>query len=751
MPKQLGRAKNGAHRGVSLVEVLVVMVVIIIGMLAIARLFPEGIASLDYTGNVTLADALSRENAEGLTRRRENLPDGIIGVDYASGLIRLFDPAQLNHTEPYRDNPIAVPPGTDIPADPRFSGPNKVRRIVGEQFKLQPPALHSFDIGNELVSTYNALFTPIYSISPMAEGPPSRSPGAMIRAAALGVDAYSGTPSQRVLFSDPPTRENVEALLRLGPQGYGINYDRALVFVVSQRYSRTFKVEYTFRANAGTAAQMAPNSGVTFPADPAAVANPDSAGNILNPVRMQIFDMHGAGTVADAQFDIDTGFTSVAAAAPQPTPFLGIGPNDQVEPGSDLIYRRLKAIGSSTAFSEDPYEFKVYDTVFGLFGFHPALATMPLPSQQGRGLTIRLDYDVDDWHILREDVTVPSQVADTTSATPFYAMRLSTGAIKRVGETEDFLNFVESGTADNNTFEYQGLIRYYPAHGPVAGRPGSPGVDVVIVDVETGLRITSRTMQKPGTTPLPGVNNNDGEIDYEHGVLHLRDNVTFLNPFSGAAAGTANPAGRKLRVYYRAVKDFAVATFKPYNNYFRTIDATDFYPPAGTLPDVDRKIFQFAPDTINYAYGAVNPGSSYLMISNSDGEKSVAVDYQWQEIDFSSGSAQPGAFHTEAQELHQVNPPTDPRGPLLPSQYAAFPWWWIRVGHADVDAGKGPADSGAGTGIDSTGNTVPNVVPGSVRIIGVRGASLQTHVVWRQNRRWRHHRRTTVLTREHSR
>jgi len=672
------RLRSSRRRGVSLVEVLVVLVVLIVGFAALARLFPEGFANLGFTANATMAHGQMIKNEEELRGRRENLPNAVVGIDPNTGLIR-FNLTPQDLFTAFRQYPVPGYSGTP-PDDERFSNVNQARRVIGEHIDI-PPATTAPN--GERASLYRPLFGPLYSDTAMAP-------------ASLGIAAYSGTALRRVEvrlvdstipISGPTALNRIDQsdqseLQRLGDFGYGIDYQSAHLYFNSVPYARQFKVDFTYHNGSNQQVQAPATFSITV----------------------------AAGAVA---YDLSG---SLAGAS--------------IDPNSDFLYRYFVKIATATAFGSDPYEFKVYDSVFGLIGFNPVASSTPLPLQQGRGLTAQIDYDVDDWHILHEDANISLVPADpdgsllngatggVASGDEVYFIKLAADAIKKFGDTEDTINFVSGQAASTNTFEYQGLQRYYP---DTSARTGTPGVDLVIVDLETGYQIDSRTLQKTGV-------NTSGEIDYASGNIHLWKNegrssgqpLIWQPPFgmqSGPGAGTPiglDPAGRRVRIYYRTYNDMAVATYKPYNRYYMqtaiaSLQEREFFPSQ----------------------------NGYLLFPPLDGEKTVAVDYRylWQDPSLPSGSTNQ-QLRTVIGELHQINSPTAASAPVLPSPYNRL--WWARVDHADPVSGS-----------DLAGDT--DVVAGSVQITGVRGASLHTHVVWKDGSRWRHRQRATVLTREESR
>jgi hypothetical protein len=706
----------------------VVLVILIVGMFAIAQLFPGGFFSIGHTASVTLASSLSNRNEEYMLHNREQLPDAIVAVDPRqldplTGLGRIraeIAPPDLHASQPYLDNPINSYTGPP-PEDPRFSSVNQMRRVLGENVKLPPPTV-AFGPARETVSLYRCLFSPIYSDGPM--------PGS-----ALGTVAYAGTAMRRIVMEDIPTADDLEALFREGPFGYGINYEGAYLYFLAVDYDRTYKIEYSFRSAPNAPGQAIPENCVYAPAGTVPTLTPQG-----DPVTfvVQRYNLRTGGVDQLFQYDVATRQYQTAAGIPGTPPpdclFVRLQNGQVLDLGSDLLFRRFRRLTLAQPFSPDPangrtqldpYEYKVYDKVLGLFGFHPAASTLPLPRQAGRGITARIDYDVDDWHILHQDEVVPQEFSDPSApiANRYHTIRLATGPIKQLNEIEETINFPISSTGPgpvDTTYEYQGLVRFYPAYsrGGLAApaREGTPGLDLIMVDLQTGLVIDSSTLQKPGVG-LAGTNEN-GEIDYETGVIHLRDMVTFRLPGSptdpnsllGDPVPPAVPsAGRHLRVYYRAANDFAVATFKPASNY---------YLQSNILNLQHREFF-------------AGYRSGYLVFNNTDADRSVTIDYSW--LDRSIGT-----LHVETAELQKVQDPSLPGAPT-PTVAGFDPTrhWWVRLLHSDVDPSKGTGD----------GQADPDVVPGSIQIRGVRGASIHTRVVWREGNNWRSRERSTILNR----
>ncbi|MBI3910170.1 MAG: hypothetical protein HY320_04470 [Armatimonadetes bacterium] len=603
------------RRGSSLVEVLVVLVVFVVGILGIARLFPQGFGSLRYGEHASVAYTLTRALEEYLRGRVQNLPDGVVSVDYATGRMKGdVSPGEFLLSQPY--------PGLDA-SDPRYSVLNRARRVVGETFVVPPPVSNSPFVLSGSVSLDTLMFGPVYAVDPI----PGQS---------LGLDVYSGTP-----LRVQPVGEDFDAqdVASLNLDTVAINYDTATLFFRPVPYARQFKLSYRYDVSAGPGF-----------------------------VRLDT--------------PLDLGFT----LAPSEFRYsLSLPLGVTLVRGTEKLYRRFNRLAATDSFTDDPYQYKVLNPVTGLLGFNPLGARIASPASEALGLQVRVDYDVDDWWILREERVVPAESP--------HVVKLAVPYVKRLGEMEDWVNFDSAG---NPTLQYQSLMRTFP------GRPsGTPGIDVLVVDMETGLTLDSSTLAPSGQVGL------NGEMDYRTGEIRFADQLSWSNPAGGGPIIT--PAtGRNVRVYYRGSFDWGVSLRKPFARY-------TLQQPSSPLPPL--------------AYREYTQGSfGYLFFPVSDGEESVLVDYEWRQ-------ASTGAVRSVTGELHLVRNPDDPGSPKR-LYGSSSPYWWVRVGNPDGDPGNGA---------DTDRN--PDVVPGSVDILGVRGASLHTHVVWREGSDWRHLQATTVMER----
>src|SRR4051812_19428582 len=76
-----------SRAGFSLLEILVVMVVLLIGILAVVRLFPGGFLTIQRTGEQTIGSQIAAHQAD-IMRNQTTLPDNVVvGLPDDKGLI----------------------------------------------------------------------------------------------------------------------------------------------------------------------------------------------------------------------------------------------------------------------------------------------------------------------------------------------------------------------------------------------------------------------------------------------------------------------------------------------------------------------------------------------------------------------------------------------------------------------------------------------------------------------------------------
>src|SRR5438105_3353964 len=124
----IGKRRVG-HAGQSIVEILVAMVVLLIGIFGIIRLFPTGFGIIQYGQDVSQARKMVQGALEVARANAANLPDAVVPIDPGTGGM------DTNYVPSTEDGDFTQP----VPADMRFFGLNRTRRVLGEQTKIPSP------------------------------------------------------------------------------------------------------------------------------------------------------------------------------------------------------------------------------------------------------------------------------------------------------------------------------------------------------------------------------------------------------------------------------------------------------------------------------------------------------------------------------------------------------------------------------------------------------------------------------------
>lgn len=452
------------RQGISLIEILVVLVILLIGILSIVRLFPPGFLANKNAEAQTLASRLAKQETDRFASSSANLMDSIVPIkpiDNGGKLVFIVD---LDATpDDMSDTKTAV-----LGADPYFySNVNKHRRIINETVRIPIPSPTAAGRGS------------IYTLS---SGPVYYRPSQDV----IGEDTIivSGSPLQSTVqrVEDPPQFS--------GPSQYAIDYETdeapgvAQIAVSPVPYPRRFVLNYSYYDS---------NDRIQTVVDQ---KWPDTADFPNGELPANDGDWH--------PIKLPTGGKSMV-------------------PGSERVARKFKPLAkdSNGAFnwSQDPYEYGVLsdnENTFanvGVMAFNPKGygyteygANGPVP------LTAFIDYDVLDWHIIREDRVMP--------ASPPYTVTLSLKNIKQLGDFE----------TDQST--YVGIFRDDTI-------PFNARQEVLIYDLATGTPIDKSLYN----------------INYKNGL------VTF-----DQATGDAHKSGT-LRFFYKAEGEWALQIQKASASY----------------------------------------------------------------------------------------------------------------------------------------------------------------------------------------
>lgn len=341
--------------GTTLIEVLVVMVVFLVGILAVVQIFPKGFQILVLTRNSSMATALSRDEVERLKATPDQLPEAILALNLDGSIDSATSPMGLG---PMGDS--LAKDGTlslgSTPVGPwaRFTGPNRFRYVVGESHPLSAPRQVGADGSSMFGSLVIAKFGPVDS----AASAPIRFYGNDLNVFKGEWDGQSGRGEYDAFL----TRSDASAVLQVPAHA-----------VVS-----TYRVSFTaFVNNAGTIQRR------SFIGMQASVGGA---------TRATTADLYPLNSVFLASLIPGSAGTLVS-----------------VDQGSIRVQREFLVVGSNAAWSvEDPYQVKLLNSALGAFLFHPAAYT----SRVERGdeietLSARMDYNVYDWRVLREEFRFP--------------------------------------------------------------------------------------------------------------------------------------------------------------------------------------------------------------------------------------------------------------------------------------------------------------------------------------------------------
>jgi hypothetical protein len=264
----------------------------------------------------------------------------------------------------------------------------------------------------------------------------------------------------------------------------------------------------------------------------------------------------------------------------------------------------------------------------------------------------------------------------------------------------------QTGSIQENQQPYTDLVTNYPER-----RTPTPGIDLVVVDMETGVTMDSRTLQAQPGADVSSVN---GVIDYKNGIIDFNEVVHWTLPPAGTAGPAESIAGKHVRIYYRTDNDLAVQVQKAFTSYLRS-----------ALP------LTVTPGQ----YGQLSDG--FLVFPASDHHQSVLIDYSFALTD--------GRRLTVSGELQPIRDPVtnekDSPQFLTPGLFSGVAaaqrglFWFIRLNNSPRISASDPIGKA-------------EIVPGTIVIHSVRGVSVRARVAWREGSRWRRLENSTYLTRQ---
>jgi type II secretory pathway pseudopilin PulG len=450
---------NSKQSGISLIEVLVVLVLLTVGILSVIRIFPPGFLINKQTEEATRGSRLAQQESNRVQASAANLPDSIVPVVYNSSSGQFVIDGQATPDD-MTEAPLET--GNQFPWSYYYSNVNKARRILGETVRIPLPSPVSAGRGSIYLLSFGPFMDVVW---------PNQSRSIFIQGAPL---------NRRLGFNSQDNPLPGDILY--GPSNYAIDYNGKQIAFFPVNYKRQFLITFSYYNGA--------------------------AGNRVETVVDQVIDV-----------DVNAGWLN-----------LTVPGNNEIVQFSDVVGRKFVDTGGAGWDQKDPYQFYIQSPtvgslanvgviVFNPFG-HDYTEQTPSGPQP---LTARVDYDVLDWHVIREDRPMP--------ATSPFNVALSLKDLKKVGDIED----------DQTTFN--GLFYGIPQANNVG--------DFMIYNATTGDLV-------PALDPITSQRNYT--VNFKDGL------VTFNDTF-----GNNNPAGT-FRFFYKAHGEWALVVQKANATYRRRLD-----------------------------------------------------------------------------------------------------------------------------------------------------------------------------------
>lgn len=513
--------------GTTLIEVLVVIVVFLVGILAIAQIFPGGIKILNRSRNNSMAIGLLRSQQELLKSRPDVIPGEVVPIRMAlilGNYVPVEDPTWLpTEYSPavtaILQNGIALESGR---AWQLVSGANTTRKIIAETHKIPAPKLLSPD-GTSVTAPFGSLCL-------LEFGP---------------IDHVGGVTL--------PGQLNV----------YGRDmYRRVAKSALDYQGMRDY--EY------GVAGM---NSSVAEIAFPAAVA-----GNYRVSLTATIVN---AGATFTRRLNGQV--VSIAATpggyavVPVSSPLIGVlaaGDNlISVEVDSLKIAHMYTQLAPATAFdANDLFQYKVLNGRIGELLFNPKLFGK---YEERAGATrqpyvARIDYDVRDWRILHEDF----RISTSSPAGLPKVLKLAVPSLRSnsVPGTDGLYPPSHAAIIAGSDSPNAGMEDVFVVNNTLVPGANTVGADnMLIIDQATGGQLLEQYLGQPTM-----------KIDKSGGNLTLfdidNDNTNGLTQAIATTDGAVvltNVTGRAIRAYYMAREEWALQVTRSAAHYDFT-----YVPPA---------------------------------------------------------------------------------------------------------------------------------------------------------------------------
>ncbi len=523
--------RNRRRRGTSLIEVLVVIVVFLVGILAVVQIFPGGLNILRSTRDSTIADNLARAELERIKGSADSMAQAILPGKYVLiGSVVAFVPdSDTTERDMMPDGAVGVDGSNghvfnasgDVGNWAFVSGANRVNRVIGEGKRVPAPRFIGSGVGGSYGGLMSLQFAPIYY---------SRQPSGV------------GTPGILELYGNNLVRRFGDRDANR-PNAFGGYNENTFFYVdnsdtdptdpfpnedqlwIAPGAPRSFRISFTFNYNQGGNVQQ-------FNLIRSVILNPGSPPPFAA-IKGNYWVMSLQKLIAEP-------------SAYGPSPYMESN-YISTEYDSLSVQRVFIELPLTTAFSGDPYEYKVISANLGFILVNPVAFSYKVNKPTGREpLTARADYSVFDWRIIRDDFRVPGIVPYT---------------IKTL-----LKNIKVKGADGPDGLRIPGLGVQTPISNGV-----TDDRDFVVLDRETGGVILPSSYKIDKSAGILTFIDEDG--DPSNGMVAARisyPNADPLNPWQNNII-VPDIRGRSLRAMYMANGEWAPQVLKASTQYQVTV------------------------------------------------------------------------------------------------------------------------------------------------------------------------------------
>lgn len=504
--------------GTTLVEVLVVIVVFLVGILAIAQIFPGGIKILNRARNNSIAVTLGRSALAALQSRPDVVPEAILPVRFQliAGVYTPVVDSTISNTE-YTPAATGIGQNGIVPESNRpwqlTAGPNVFRRVIGETHRITAPKW--------LTSAGTQTATDLFgSLSLLEFGPLDHTNGVQL-------------PGQLLVYGRDMFRRMAKTsadYVGLRDYEYGVgNSDTNLIEIAfpASTVNENFRVSLTATIN--------------------------NAGNIFTRTLTSQIVPIGPGS----------GYVVVPVSA---IPGV-LGPGDNlinVEVNSIRVARLFTQVATGSAWNaNDIFTYQVMNPLVGEIVFNPGLYGK---YEERAGTTrqpyvARVDYDVRDWRILHEDFRIStSSPAGLPKVLKLAIPSIRTNTVKG---PDGIAAPAHVASPPANYLPNQGMEDIYAiTNSQYPGANTTDADNILVIDVATGGQV----METYNGVPTM-------KIDKTNGYITLfdidNDDTNGLTQMIGCYGSfvPTNVTGRVLRIFYMGREEWAVQIARNPDHY----------------------------------------------------------------------------------------------------------------------------------------------------------------------------------------